>query len=82
MIVSRLLVNGKTPLEDWIPYDVKSSRETVIEDRLYSGEQTILTWRHENHTKDPKPYPKEPVSIVVADKILFHKLFSIGEKQK
>lgn len=82
MIVSRLLVNGTTPLEDWMPYEVKSSRDAVIEGRLFSGDQKILSWQHENVTKDPKPYPKEPVSIVVAEKILFRKLVTFGDEPK
>jgi len=82
MIVSRLLVNGKTPLEDWMPYDVKSSRETVIEGRLYSGDQEILSWHHENTTKDPKPYPKEPVRSIAVENTLFRKVFSFEGKEK
>jgi len=82
MIVSKLLVNGTTPLEEWMPYDVKSSRETVIEGRLYSGAQKILSYQHEHATTDPKPFPKEPVTTIVADKILFHKVISFGDAPK
>jgi hypothetical protein len=55
-----LKVNGKTPLEEWLPYPVTSSTSVEIKGRMYSGKQRVL-----GH--DQKPQPTEEVKTIVCE---------------
>ena len=64
--VKRLLVNGKTPVQDWMPFSLESSKDAYISDRVYSGRQTSLNFIHDS-TPGAKPYPSEKVEYVKAE---------------
>jgi len=66
--VKSLKVNGKTPLQQWLPYPVSSSPSVGIAGGMYSGQQDNLKWLHER-TPDAKPYPDEEVKTVIAEPI-------------
>lgn len=80
LVATKLLVNGKTPLEKWLPYNVRSSTNTTVKGRLFSGEQKILTWWHEN-SQNPKPYPRENVSFVTATGVLLRRTVKFEEEE-
>ncbi|HJP93504.1 MAG TPA: hypothetical protein VJ875_16210 [Pyrinomonadaceae bacterium] len=63
--VESLLVNGKTPLQDWLPYEVMSDRIVHISER---PKQTSLDWDRtlKNYRQD---YPNEKVEFVTANAI-------------
>jgi hypothetical protein len=66
--VKSLKVNGKTNLEEWLPYPVMSSKTVEIAGSLESGRQQVLgVWSK----KDPKakPYPDEKPETLKADPI-------------
>jgi hypothetical protein len=64
--VKQLLVNGKTSLQDWMPFALDSSKDAHISGRIYSGQQVSLNFMHDN-TAGAKPYPSEKVEYVKAD---------------
>ncbi len=59
-LASHVLVNGKTALQDWLPYSVKSSKEHRI---ARHDDWDNLNYRHE-HSPNPEPYPNESVRFV------------------
>lgn len=63
--VDSLLVNGKTHLQDWLPYEVISDRSVHIGDR---PKQSSLDWDKalKNYRQD---YPNEKVEFVTANAI-------------
>jgi len=64
--VKNLMVNGKTPLDKWLPYDVKCSLNAQLKSKNGSSpDWTNLDW----DTKANKPrtdYPKETVTFMQA----------------
>jgi hypothetical protein len=60
--VDSLRVNGKTPLEEWLPYSVISDRVVHIGDRQ---KQTVLDL-DKNTNKKREDYPNEKVEFVTA----------------
>jgi hypothetical protein len=63
--VESLLVNGKTPLEKWLPYPVLSDRLVHIGER---SKTAVLDWdkTNNNYRQD---YPNEKVEFVIANAI-------------
>jgi hypothetical protein len=62
----RLEVNGKTPLEKWLPYDTLSGANVTVGPRMVSADWTNLDWDAKKfRTRDD--YPKEKAEQVKAD---------------
>lgn len=57
---SDILVNSKTPLEEWLPYNVMSTKEAVITDKV---DEVPLDLNH-NRTRQRTDYPKEKIMHV------------------
>jgi hypothetical protein len=61
--VKSIRVNDKTPLEEWMPFDIASSESVTIAGRMGSGKQKVLGWHHRQQP-NPKPYPDEKITTV------------------
>ena len=61
-----LLVNGKTPLEQWLPYDVHSDRQAVISSGLHSANWRSLDFELERTGKSAA-YPAGQIHFVKAE---------------
>jgi hypothetical protein len=59
--VSTILVNGKTPLEKWLPYSLTSSNRAYIPKR---GDRDVLDFDRKTYKKRTD-YPNEPAESVV-----------------
>ena len=78
---SSLQVNGKRPLEEWLPYQVTSSVETHITKKAYwevmhSG---AFQWKDGMSTAD---YPKEQVTFIIPTVMIRHDLSIKGIEKK
>ena len=67
-----LLVNGKTPLQEWLPYAVDSSPNVNILGG--NGASSSLDYKHDN-TPGAKPFPAETVRFVQAVSFRHQKVF-------
>ena len=80
---SQLLVNGKTPLEDWLPYEVVSSAETHIAQKptWETMRDGAFQWKEGKGSTD---YPVEQVTSIVPTVIFKHHIPIEGlpEKEK
>lgn len=60
-----LKVNGKTPLEKWLPYDTTSGKKVKVSE---AAKQTYLDYDYKKY-KNRDDYPKEKVEKVTAEGI-------------
>ena len=79
--VSQLLINAKTPLEDWLPYEVASSRETHITKKahwemMHSGAFQL------KEGKGVGDYPTEQVKSIVPTVMVKHSILIEGLPNK
>lgn len=77
IFTSGILVNGKTPLEKWLPYEVKSKDKVIIETPLYSGDSEILS-SDLIYESDKK---KEKVHFVSLKDILVQKTLPVKDNK-
>ena len=68
--VRSLKVNGTTPLEKWLPYDVTSSASVELSGRMHSGNFQVLGGLE--GASESSPYFSELVKTVHADAIQRH----------
>lgn len=64
----KVLVNGTTRLERWIPFPITSSKEVKIKGQMYSGKQTVLDIENAR-LPDEKLHPNEKVDFVAIESI-------------
>jgi hypothetical protein len=62
----RLEVNGKTPLEKWLPYDTLSGAKVTVGPKMVSADWTNLDWDAKK-LRERDDYPREKVEQVKAD---------------
>ena len=43
MFTSDILINGKTPLEKWLPYDIKCNDKVVIKTHIFSEDYEVIS---------------------------------------
>src|SRR5579862_3584052 len=75
-MVKRLMVNGVTPLEKWLPYPTMSGKKVMIS----SGDWINLDWDPTKHCARDD-YPNEKVENVKAD-LVGRWLVPIGKEKK
>jgi hypothetical protein len=62
----QLKVNGKTPLDKWLPYKSTSSKKVKVASIALNTEWKNLDWDAEN-LRERDDYPKEKVEVVKAE---------------
>ena len=75
MFTSDILVNGKSPLEEWLPYEVKSNDKVVIETHLYSGDYEVIS-SDPSYESDKK---KDKIYFVSLKDILVQKTLPVKD---
>jgi hypothetical protein len=64
---NKILVNGRTPLEEWLPYKTMSDQDTVSLTDRHTANTKSLDW--DSGSKDYVKYPNEKVEFVTMEVI-------------